>query len=348
MKILIVTTHVPFISGGAEILANNLQKALIENDHEAEITKIGFKWYPPEKIPEHILATRLLDFTETAGDKIDLVIGLKFPAYYIKHPNKVLWILHQHRPAYDLWGTQFQDIPDNEFGNSIRNIIINSDNNYLPEAKKIYSLSKNVSNRLKKFNNIKSQPLYHPPDGVENLRSGKFEDYIFYPSRFGPLKRQDLAIKSMKYTKTNAKLIIAGRPDSKYDVEKLQTLIDELNLQDKVTLLTDISNEKKTDLFANCLGSLFIPFDEDLGYVTLEAFYSHKSVITTNDSGCPLEFVDDKKNGFIAPPNPESIASCIDKLYQDKNSAMNMGENGYKKISSMNLSWDTVVKALTK
>jgi len=348
MKILIVSTHVPFISGGAEILANNLQKALINRDHEAEITKIGFKWYPPEKIPEHILATRLLDFTETAGDKIDLVIALKFPAYFVKHPNKVLWILHQHRPAYDLWGTQYQDIPDNEFGKSIRNIIINSDNRFLPEAKRIHTLSKNVSNRLKKFNNIKSHPLYHPPDNAENLREGKFEDYIFYPSRFGALKRQDLAIKSMQYTKSDVKLIVAGRPDSEYDVEKLENLIEENKLHDKVTLLTNISDEKKTDHFANCLGSLFIPYDEDYGYVTLEAFYSHKPVVTTNDSGCPLEFIDDKKNGFIASPDPKSIAACLDKLYQDKKEAEQMGENGHKKISSMKLSWDNVVNTLTK
>ena len=348
MKILIVSTHVPFIFGGAEILANNLQKALIERGHQAEITKIGFKWYPPERIPEHILATRLLDFTETAGDKIDLVIGLKFPAYFVKHPNKVLWILHQHRPAYDLWGTPFQDIPDNKFGNKIRNIIINSDNQYLPEAKKIYTLSKNVTNRLKKFNNIKSQHLYHPPDGAENLREGKFEDYVFYPSRLGALKRQDLAIKSMKYTKSNVKLIVAGRPDSEYDVKKLQNLIDEYKLDEKVILLTNISNEKKNELFANSLGSLFIPYDEDYGYVTLEAFYSHKPVITTNDSGCPLEFVDDKKNGFVTSPDPKSIADSLDKLYQDKKSTQQMGENGHKKISSMNLSWDNVVDALTK
>ena len=348
MKILIVSTHVPFISGGAEVLENNLKKALIEKGHEAEITKIGFKWYPAERIPEHILAMRLLDFTETAGDKIDLVIGLKFPAYYVKHPNKVLWVLHQHRPAYDLWGTPFQDLPANTTGSRIREIIINSDNRMLPEAKKIYTLSKNVSARLKNFNNIESKHLYHPPDGVENLSQGKYEDYVFYPSRLGALKRQDLVIESMRYTKTGVKLILAGRPDSKYDAEKLQNLIDEYHLNDKVSLLLNISNEKKTELYANCLGSVFVPFDEDYGYVTLEAFYSKKAVITTNDSGCPLEFVDDKRNGYVVSPNPKEIAAAIDKLYRDKKNAQKMGEEGFNKMAGLDLSWDKVVDSLTK
>lgn len=348
MKVLIVSAHVPFIFGGAEILENNLKKALIEKGHEAEISKIGFKWYPAERIPEHILATRLLDFTETAGDKIDLLIGLKFPAYYVKHPNKVLWVLHQHRPAYDLWGTPYQDLPSNESGTRVRQIIINSDNKFLPEAKKIFTLSKNVSSRLKRFNNISSTPLYHPPDGVENLIQGKYEDYVFYPSRLGLLKRQDLVINAMKYTKSNIKLIIAGRPDSKYDKEKLSNMIDEHNLKDKVSLLVNISNEEKSNLFANCLGSIFVPYDEDYGYVTLESFYSKKPVITTTDAGCPLEFVDDGKNGFVVSPEPKDIASVLDKLYFDKKNAQNMGENGFNKITSMNLSWDNVVNSLTK
>ena len=347
MKVLIVSTKVPFISGGAEIHENNLKKALIERGHEADITKIGFKWYPHQRIPEHILATRLLDFTETAGDKIDLVIGFKFPAYFVKHPNKVLWILHQHRPVYDLWGTPYQDIPSDTSGKRTREIIINSDNRFLPEAKKIYTNSKNVSNRLKNFNNISSTPLYHPPDGIENLQQGKCEDYLFYPSRLGSLKRQDLAIKAMQYTQSNVKLVLAGKPDSKHDVEKLENLIDEYKLGDKVSLLLNMSDKKKISLYSNSLGVVFLPYDEDYGYITLEAFYSKKAVITTHDSGGPLEFVDDKKNGYIVPPDPKQIALAMDKLYENKQNSQKMGENGFKKIKSMNLSWDNVVKSLT-
>ncbi len=348
MKVLIVSTHVPFISGGAEILENNLKKALIERGFEADITKIGFKWYPPQRIPEHILASRLLDFTETAGDKIDLVIGLKFPAYYVKHPNKVTWLLHQHRSAYDLWGTQFQDLPANNEGKRIREIIINCDNKFLPESKKIFTLSKNVSSRLKKYNGISSQPLYHPPDDVEKLFQNSYDEYIFYPSRLGILKRQDLAIKAMKYTKTHVKLILAGRPDSKHDVERLQNLIDDNKLKDKVTLLLNISDEKKIELFSNCLGSVFVPFDEDYGYVTLESFYSKKPVITTEDSGCPLEFIEHEKNGFVCSTDPQKIAFYMDKMYQDKKNSQLMGERGFEKINSLKLSWDNVVKSLTK
>jgi hypothetical protein len=103
MRILITTTQVPFIRGGAEVHAEGLRDALRRFGHEAEILAIPFKWYPPEKILDHMLACQLLDVTEVAGTPVDRVIGLKFPAYLIPHPNKVLWILHQHRTAYELW-----------------------------------------------------------------------------------------------------------------------------------------------------------------------------------------------------------------------------------------------------
>src|SRR5207302_3351770 len=103
MRILIATVKIPFIRGGAELLAESLEAALLGAGHEAEIVRIPYKWYPAERIIDHMLACRLMDLTESSGTKVDLLIGLKFPAYYIHHDNKVLWILHQHRQAYELW-----------------------------------------------------------------------------------------------------------------------------------------------------------------------------------------------------------------------------------------------------
>src|SRR5215218_7753942 len=103
MRILITTVQVPFIRGGAEILAEGLRDALRSEGHQPEIVAIPFKWYPPERILDHMLAGRLLDLTETSGVCVDRVIGLKFPAYLVNHPNKVIWLLHQHRTAYELW-----------------------------------------------------------------------------------------------------------------------------------------------------------------------------------------------------------------------------------------------------
>jgi len=346
MKIVIANAQVPFVSGGAEILANDLQETLIKHGHEVELIKIPFKWYPPEKIPEHILANRLLDLTESCGYKIDLLIGLKFPAYYINHPNKILWILHQHRPAYDLWGTIFQDIPNTELGLQIRNSIIKADNNFIPEGKKIFTISKNVSGRLRKFNNMDSTPLYPPLRDPKIFFCANFGDYIFYPSRISTLKRQELAVESLKHTKTGVKLILAGRPDSEHNLQILNQIIKDNRLIDKIEIITNMSEEEKIILYSNCLGVIFPPYDEDYGYITLEAFYSKKPVITTTDSGGPLEFVIHDINGYIVTPDPRAVAEAMDQLYNNKKKAKAMGESGYDKLHELGLSWDNVIESI--
>src|ERR671923_1003030 len=163
MRIVIATVQVPFIRGGAEILAEGLRDALQAEGHEAEIAAIPFKWYPPERILDHILACRLLDITESTGMTVDRVIGLKFPAYFIPHPNKVLWILHQHRTAYDLWDHTLGDLIHFPNGVQIRETIRQADKRLLPEAQKIFTIAANVSRRLKTYCGIDSTPLYNPP-----------------------------------------------------------------------------------------------------------------------------------------------------------------------------------------
>ena len=151
MRILIATTHVPFVLGGAELHATALRDALVGAGHEAEIVGVPFKWYPPRVILDHMLACRLLDLTETMGTAVDRVIGLKFPAYLIPHPNKVLWILHQYRAAYDLWGHPMGDLHLRPEGAEVRDAICEADRRLIPEARSVFANSGNIARRLKAF-----------------------------------------------------------------------------------------------------------------------------------------------------------------------------------------------------
>ena len=103
MRILIATIKVPFIRGGAELHAENLRLALEAHGHDVDTVAVPFRWSPPEQILDGMLACRMLDMTETAQGPVDLMIALRFPAYYMRHPNKVVWLLHQYRSAYELW-----------------------------------------------------------------------------------------------------------------------------------------------------------------------------------------------------------------------------------------------------
>lgn len=348
MKILISTVQAPFIKGGAELLAQNLKNNLLEFGYEAEIVTIPFMDNPSNLIIDHIAASRLLDLENTWAGKIDLCIGLKFPAYFIPHPNKVVWALHQHRAAYDLFDTEYSNLKNDENGRSVRQAIMNADNKYLTEAKRIYTIADNVTNRMKKYNGIISKTLYHPCPDMEKFYCGGYEDYILMPSRINITKRQLLAIEAMKYTKTKTKLYIVGKADNDYEKNRMIDLIKQYKLEDKIRYFDYVDQEDKFKLYANSKAILFIPLDEDYGYITLEGMASSKAVITAKDSGGPLEFVEEGINGFVVEPSAQMLAERIDYLSLNKDLCEKMGKRSLKKLKSMNITWENVVKELTK
>jgi glycosyltransferase involved in cell wall biosynthesis len=343
MNILICTTQVPFTTGGAESHVEGLRRALIDVGHHAEIVALPFKWYPPSEIMRGALAWRLLDLTEANGKPVDLVIGMKFPAYLVAHPRKVLWIMHQYRAAYNLWDTPFDDLSQYPDGAQVREWIRQADNRLIPQAKKVFANSQTVADRLRRYNNINSEPLYHPPPRAENLRTGDQGDYIFYPSRFEPQKRQELLIEAAQFLETPVKIVFAG---GTRDPKHYEELIKRFKVADRVCLRGFVAEAEILDLYANALGVCYLPFDEDYGYVTLEAMLSGKPVIVSSDGGGATEFVEDGREGLVVSPEPRALATALDSLYRDRERARVMGERGKDKLKSMNLSWQAVAAKL--
>ena len=348
MKIAITTVQIPFVSGGAEYHAQNLRNALIRNGHEAEIITIPFNDNPDYMLENYIIASRLMDVRSSWGGVHDLCIGMKFPAYFMPHPNKVIWALHQHRQVYDLFDTQYSSIKNDVRGRELKKIVTNADNKYIREAKRVYANSYNVAARMKKYNNIDSTPLYHPCPDMEKFYCGESEDYVLMPSRINDTKRQKLAVEALAKTKSDIKLYLVGRADNPVVLEDLKKYISEMKIENRVKFFDFVSQEEKFKLYANARAVLFVPVDEDYGYITLEAMASSKPVITAKDSGGPLEFVEDDKTGFICDPTPESVAEAIDKVAKSQKMSIEYGIAGKTRIDEMNINWDYVVKELTK
>lgn len=348
MKIIIGTVQVPFVVGGAEFHAKNLKYALIEAGHETEIVTMPFIDSPLQRIEEHIIAARLMDQEWSWGGKADLFIGLKFPAYYMPHPNKIVWALHQHRAAYELFNTEYSNIKDDIEGRRIKEIVTRADNCYLNEAKRLYANSQNVAQRMKRYNGLIAQPLYHPCPDMDQFYTGKYENYILMPSRINITKRQMLALEALTYSKSDIKLYIVGKAEAEYERNRMLNYIEEHGLEKRVKYYDFVSQQEKLQLYADSKAVLFIPRDEDYGYITLEAMASGKAVITAEDSGGPLEFVKHQYNGLIANNTPQSIAKAIDQIASDTNQAIRYGENGKKRLKEMKITWENVVKELTR
>jgi glycosyltransferase involved in cell wall biosynthesis len=347
MKVVVATVQVPFVRGGAETLAEDLVGALRQAGHEGELVSIPFNWSPPARILDHMLACRLLDFSGPAVGNIDLVIGLKFPAYFVNHTNKILWLIHQHRPAYDLWGhPHYGDLHKLPGGQMVREAIRLADSRLIAEARGVFAISQKVAERLQHFNGLKSEALYHPPRDERLYHSTGAGNYVLFPSRLNPTKRQRLAIEALGLCRQPVRLRILGPSESPAYDEELRSAAKRAGVDNRVEWSGPVSQPEKIAAYAGCLGVVFPPVDEDYGYVTLEAMLARKPVITCCDSGGPLEFVVDDTTGFIVEPTPNALAAAFDRLWDDRAKAVELGENGRAHYEQKGIAWPAVIRRL--
>jgi glycosyltransferase involved in cell wall biosynthesis len=339
---LVCAVQAPFVTGGAEILVRELLDKLKHRGFRVEVVEIPFQSGPGTAVLRQALAWRLLELREASGGPVDLVVATKFPSYLVRHPRKVAWLFHQHREAYDLFGTSWSPFRDSPEDAKVREAVARMDHSSLSECRAVFTISKNVSARLLRYNRIPSTPLYPPPHELGRYRCDGYGDYLFYAGRLEPIKRLELALLALARTKSRARLRIAGRGTAEAPLRKLA---ERLQLGDRVEFLGFVPADDLVSLYAGCRAAYYGPVDEDYGYVTVEAFLSRKPVLTTTDAGGPLEFVSDGENGAVAAPDPESVAAAIDRLFDTPERRLReMGDLGHRRVKD--ISWDHVIDRL--
>jgi glycosyltransferase involved in cell wall biosynthesis len=339
--VLVCEAQVPFVHGGAEYHVRELVRHLSEAGCDTERVSVPFKWYPKGEILAHAAAWRLLDLAESNGRPIDLVIATKFPTYFVRHPHKVAWLIHQHRAAYELAGTSFSDFTHDEADVGLRERLIALDTSMLGECQRVFTNSANTAARVARYNGVMAEPLYHPPRLASRLHRGPAGAYVLSVGRLEAVKRTDLAIRAMAHAPAALSLRIAGAGTQQAAFEALAA---SLGLHNRVQFLGEVGDADIVDLYAGALAVIFPPYDEDYGYVTLEAFLAGKPVVTTSDAGGPNEFVMDGVNGLVCPPDPEALGAAIGRLDADRARAAAMGEAGADRARG--ITWAGVVDRL--
>jgi glycosyltransferase involved in cell wall biosynthesis len=339
--VVVCEAQVPFVHGGAETHVRELTRELTARGYLAELVSIPFKWYPKDEILPHAAAWRLIDLSESNGRPIDLVIASKFPTYFVRHPNKVCWLIHQYRAAYELCGTPFSDFGHNELDVGLRDRLIRLDTEMLGECRRLFANARNTASRVAKFNGLPAEPLYHPPRLAKRIVAGPYGDYVLSVGRLEAVKRVDLIVSAMRKVDQPVRLVVAGDGTERQATERLAA---DAGLEGRVHFLGAVDDERLIELYRDALAVIYPPYDEDFGYVTLEAFLARKPVVTTSDSGGPNEFVVDGVNGFVCAPEAEALADAINRLAADRRRAASFGDVGYARASEV--TWDGVIEKL--
>jgi glycosyltransferase involved in cell wall biosynthesis len=338
--ILVCEAQVPLVRGGAETHVRQLVDRLRAHGYAVDLVSVPFKWYPKDEILAHAAAWRLLDLSESNGTPIDLVIATKFPTYFVRHPRKVAWLIHQYRAAYELCGTPYSDFAHVDLDVGLRERLVALDTAMLGECRRIFANAANTANRVRRFNGLEATALYHPPRLAERLAGGPAEGYILSVGRLETVKRIDLAIEALARVPPPLRLLVAGDGTQ---AANLAALAERAGVADRVTFLGAVDDEALLRLYAGASAVVYAPFDEDYGYVTLEAFLARKPVITARDSGGTLEFVVDGVNGFICEPAAGALADAFAAV-ADPQRAGALGDAGWARARQV--TWDGVIDAL--
>ncbi|HEY7184940.1 MAG TPA: glycosyltransferase family 4 protein [Vicinamibacterales bacterium] len=340
-RIVVADAQVPFVQGGAELHVRALVDVLRRRGYDADIVSLPFRTDSKEELLAQAAAWRLLDLSSANARPIDLLIATRFPTYFARHPRKVAWVIHQHRAAYELCGTEFSDFQHTERDVGLRKRLFELDARMLGECRHVFANSRNTARRLQTFNGVPAEGLYHPPLIADRLSSGPYGDYVLVVGRLERVKRVDLAIRAMAHAPRALSIVLAGDGSERAALERLAV---ECGVHDRVTIKGHIDGDALVSLYAGALAVIYAPYDEDYGYVTLEAFLSSKPVVTCSDSGGTLEFVVDGENGFVCAPAPESIGAALTTLAADRALAPRLGAAGLGRARQ--ITWDGVVERL--
>jgi glycosyltransferase involved in cell wall biosynthesis len=340
MRIVVAEARVPFARDGAELHAQSLLAHLRLRGHDAESVTLPFHGRKHEVLDE-ACAWRMLNLSSSNARPIDVLIATRFPTWFARHPRKVLWLIHQHRAAYDLYGTPYSDFTGSEDDTRLREQITTLDSKMFAECERIVTNAQNTADRVQRFNGVAARPLYHPPPIADRLRTGTYGDYILLVSRLEPLKRVDLAIAAMALVVQPIRLVIVGDGSQRAALEREAA---QHGVANRITFAGALWGDAVADLYADALGVLYAPFDEDYGYVTLEAFLAARPVITATDSGGTLEFVRDGVNGFVCEPHASALAAAIDRIAGDRPLAERLGRAGQSVARA--ITWDGVIEQL--
>jgi len=330
----------PFTEGGAEKHVRRLTEELRARGIDADRVSIPLVERERFDLVRSAAVWRGLDLSDVAGQPVDAVIATRFPSYAIRHPNKIVWLIHQYRQAYDQYGTAYSDLTASPEDRRTREVIARIDKVGLSEARRVFANSQTVAARLLRFNGIRSEPLYHPPPLVGRYRSGPPGDTVLWVGRLDAWKRPGLLLEALPYAPEAQAVFLGQGPEE----ENLRRRASELGVEGRARFLPYADDETLLGLYAGARMVAVTAAGEDLGYVPLEAFLSGKPVVTTEDAGGPLEFVRDGETGIVVAPRPEALGVALRLAWPRTDALAAMGEAGRRRAAA--LTWDEPIRRL--
>lgn len=342
-RVAVVTSSPPLTEGGHLVIARAIVDTLREMGHAADLVTTPQNRFGRQA--SAYLATWMTDVgMDGAGHRVDQVISLRFPSYAVRHPAHVCWLNHTMREYYDLWPRFRATLGARAVvKEEIRRRLIHAADRYLltRNVTRLFVQSQTIQRRLEALGRVPSTVL-HPPPPARPYHCERYGDYVFAVSRLAPLKRFDLLLRALAEPAAQGiRCVLAGDGEER---ERLAGLARQLGVDGRLEMIGGVDSAGLVHHLARCRAVVFIPYAEDYGFVTVEAFAAAKAVITCADSGGPTELIRDGEQGIVCAPEPAALASAMRRVMDDAAAAERMGAAARRVADRM--SWPKAVGEL--
>ena len=213
------------------------------------------------------------------------------------------------------------------------------DRRALGEAARLFATSANVAGRLERSTGLVAEVLPHPPQSLP-YTSAPSQGFVLSTSRLDRAKRIDLLLEAAAREPGLEVVIASDGPDR----ERLEEIARARGLDGRVRFEGRVDAEQLAQLYATCSSVYYAPVDEDFGMGPFEAFLSGKPVITTTDSGGPLDVVLDRETGLVVRPDAAEIGNAATWLREHEEEAAAFGRAG--KALADEVTWDRAIARL--
>lgn len=375
---VLVPGPVPYSFGGSERAARGLATWYSEHtEHTAEVVTPPS---PEQDLPALLASYECWSGLDVG--RFDLVVSTKYPSWMVDHPRHVVHLQHALRGLYDTYPAHEEprvDAPEPALRPLLSLVRRPPERSALPDvfgtwralldevgpehralrfpgplAREVvhfldavgldprhvrahFGISANVTHQRHYFPPGTAPQVLVPPTDLEGLHCGEFT-YFFTASRLDHPKRLDLLVRAMRHVPGDVRLLIAGTGPQEAELRRLAAG------NPRIELLGHVTDDQLVELYANALAVPFVPLDEDLGLITIEAQMSGKAVVTCRDSGGPPELVVDGLDALVVTPTEQALGAALASLVQQPATARRLGERG--RLRARRFSWATVADGL--
>lgn len=177
-------------------------------------------------------------------------------------------------------------------------------------------------------------PVIGHPSSVVTQKYNLPRKYILHVGSFFPRKNQRMLIEAFDRIKNEIEdnLVLIGSSGS--NRKEIEQLIASKNLQQRIRIIANISNEDLPAVYQAASVFVFPSLFEGFGAPVLEALFSKTPVVATK--GGAIEEAAGKSSLLVNPLAAEDIAEKILLVLKDENLRNKMVTEGYTHAQTMN------------